>query len=63
MAVAEKCAHPACDCLVEKGGRFGRYCSEHCKDAASMSDLRCHCHHPECEQPARRPEPARTPDA
>ncbi len=58
MTVAEKCPHPACDCVVEKGGRFGKYCSEHCKDAASMSDLRCHCHHPACEPKPRQPEPA-----
>jgi hypothetical protein len=58
MDSAEKCPHPACECLVPKGGRFGKYCSEHCKEAASLTELRCHCHHPECTQP--RPVEVRT---
>ena len=53
MGPAEKCAHVACECLVEKGQRFGKFCSEHCKEAAHLTDLRCHCMHPECMQPAR----------
>ena len=32
MAETAKCAHPACDCMVEKGGPHGKYCSEHCKE-------------------------------
>ena len=59
----EKCAHPACECVVEKGGRFGKYCSEHCKEAGPMMVLRCHCHHPQCTEAAARstanPPPAR----
>jgi hypothetical protein len=47
---AEKCLHPACGCLVTKGGRFGKFCSEHCKEAATLTELRCHCHHPECSE-------------
>ena len=55
MPSGEKCAHAACECIVEKGGRFGRFCSEHCKEAASLTELRCHCHHPECTQPKAHP--------
>jgi hypothetical protein len=50
MATTEKCLHPACDCVVSKGGPFGRYCSEHCREAGQITALRCHCHHPECGQ-------------
>ena len=46
--MADKCAHPACECLVEKGGPFGRYCSEHCKHAGKITELRCECQHVEC---------------
>ena len=31
--MTEKCAHPACECQVPKGGPFGKYCCEHCKHA------------------------------
>lgn len=55
MGPAEKCAHPACECMVEKGQRFGKFCSEHCKEAGTLTALRCHCMHPECTQPAARP--------
>ena len=51
---SQKCAHEACECIVEKGGRFGKYCSEHCKDAAGLTELRCHCQHPECAQASAR---------
>lgn len=44
----EKCAHPACECLVDKGGKFGKYCSEHCKHAGKITELRCDCQHPGC---------------
>ena len=57
MTVAEKCAHPACECLVSKGGRFGKFCSEHCKEAATLTELRCHCHHPECAAGSQSPSP------
>ena len=53
MALADKCAHPACECTVTKGGRFGKFCSEHCKEASSLTELRCHCHHEECETKSR----------
>ena len=43
-----KCAHPACNCMVTKGGQFGKYCSEHCKEAAEETELRCDCQHLTC---------------
>jgi len=42
------CAHPGCSCMVEKGGTFGKYCSEHCKQAGNKIELRCECRHPNC---------------
>jgi hypothetical protein len=48
MADAKKCAHPACECLVEKGGRFGKYCSEVCKEKGDTIELHCDCQHPPC---------------
>jgi hypothetical protein len=41
----KKCAHPACDCLVEKGSK---YCSQYCKDAAGTMEISCNCRHAEC---------------
>lgn len=41
----KKCAHPACDCLVEKGNK---YCSQYCKDAAGTMEISCNCRHAEC---------------
>jgi hypothetical protein len=49
MATTTKCAHPACTCEVPKDGRYGKYCSEHCKEAGRMTELRCNCQHPECQ--------------
>ena len=34
-----KCAHPACNCTVPKNGPFGKYCSEHCKEARDIIEL------------------------
>jgi hypothetical protein len=48
MADTAKCAHPACNCMVGKGGAFGKYCSEYCKDAGDKTELRCGCKHPAC---------------
>ena len=48
MADANKCAHPACACMVSKGGRYDKYCSEHCREAGDRTELRCDCKHPEC---------------
>lgn len=49
MAQQEPCAHPGCSCSVPPGGEFGKYCSEHCKKAKGMTELRCGCHHPDCK--------------
>ena len=43
-----KCAHPACNCIVPKGSQFGKYCSEHCKEAGDITELHCDCKHPGC---------------
>ena len=48
MADAQKCAHPACECMVSKGGDWGKYCSEHCKEMGDKTVLRCECRHPAC---------------
>jgi hypothetical protein len=48
MADSHPCAHPGCSCMVEKGGPFGKYCSEHCKQAGDKIELRCECRHPGC---------------
>ena len=50
MADLHKCAHPSCNCTVQKGGRFGNYCSEHCKQAGDGIELRCDCHHLACNK-------------
>jgi hypothetical protein len=46
MTDSSKCAHPACKCLVSKNGPHGKHCSEHCKEAAEITELRCEC---QCE--------------
>jgi hypothetical protein len=48
MAQQEKCAHPSCSCSVVPNGPFGKYCSEHCKKAGGMTELRCGCNHVDC---------------
>ena len=48
MADTNNCAHPGCGCKVSKGGRYGKYCSEHCREAGDQIELRCDCKHPEC---------------
>ncbi len=50
MTNPDKCAHPACKCVVSKAkdGPYGKYCSEHCKEAADEIELRCGCQHPSC---------------
>ena len=45
----EKCAHPACLCMVDKKGPYGKYCSDHCQKAGDVTELRCGCRHPECQ--------------
>ena len=49
-----KCAHPACNCTVAKGGPFGKYCSEHCKEARDIIELHCDCKHPGCSEVVAR---------
>ena len=48
MAETNKCAHPACKCLVSKEGPYGKYCSKHCVEAAAVTELKCDCKHPAC---------------
>jgi len=48
MADANKCAHPSCQCMVPKGGLYGKYCSEYCKESGQHTELRCGCQHREC---------------
>jgi len=43
-----KCAHPACKCIVPDAGKFGKYCSAHCETAKDVSELKCDCGHPGC---------------
>jgi hypothetical protein len=45
----DKCAHPACQCMVDKKGPHGKYCSDHCRKAGDVTELRCGCRHPECQ--------------
>ena len=42
----KKCAHPACNCLVDKSQK---YCSDYCHDAAGTMEISCNCRHAECE--------------
>ena len=43
-----KCAHPACKCMVDGNGPYGKYCSEHCQEAKKVSEIRCDCKHSGC---------------
>jgi hypothetical protein len=51
MAELQKCAHPHCECRVAMDGPHWPHCSEHCKEAAYMTELRCDCQHSQCRQP------------
>jgi hypothetical protein len=42
------CAHPSCKCVLSADRPHGKYCSEHCKEAAQTTELRCGCQHAEC---------------
>jgi hypothetical protein len=44
----QKCAHPACTCTVSQGGKYGKYCSEYCKEKGEQVELTCYCQHKEC---------------
>jgi hypothetical protein len=48
MPDSVKCAHPACECTVMKGGEWGNYCSESCKQKGDQIALHCDCHHKGC---------------
>ena len=48
MPQPQQCAHPGCSCIVVPNGEFGKYCSEHCKEAKGLTELRCGCNHPAC---------------
>jgi hypothetical protein len=50
MASPKKCAHPACECLVDDGSEFGKYCSAWCEAAKDTLELRCECGHPACAE-------------
>ena len=42
---AGTCAHPGCECLVEKGER---YCSDYCESLGKQPSFACECGHTEC---------------
>jgi len=44
----QKCAHESCNCTVSEKGEFGKYCSDHCREAAKITELRCGCNHQGC---------------
>jgi hypothetical protein len=48
MPESQKCAHPACECVVTRGGEWGKYCSETCKEKGDQTELHCDCHHQGC---------------
>ena len=48
MAQPAPCAHPGCSWAVVPGGESASNCSEHCKEAKDMTELRCGCNHPGC---------------
>jgi hypothetical protein len=43
-----KCLHPACECVVSKGGNYGKYCSEYCRKMGDRIELHCNCQHADC---------------
>ena len=48
MKDVQKCAHPACKCLVPSNSPHGKYCSVHCQNATEAADVKCNCGHPGC---------------
>ena len=54
-APQKKCAHPACNCMVDQGQK---YCSDYCHDSGNKIEIACNCHHATCEAgaPALRAE-------
>ena len=47
---SQPCAHAGCGCRVALGGPHWPYCSEHCMEAAALTELRCDCQHAACRQ-------------
>ncbi len=45
-AETKKCAHPACNCLVDKNTK---YCSQYCHDSGRTTEITCNCRHAACE--------------
>src|SRR5262249_36538582 len=41
----QKCAHPACQCLVSGDEKD---CSTYCHDAGDTMEISCNCDHPGC---------------
>ncbi len=41
----DKCAHPGCNCIVQKGSK---YCSDYCESVGSLPSIACECGHTEC---------------
>ena len=41
----QKCAHPGCECPVEKGQK---YCSDYCESLGKLPSIACECGHGEC---------------
>jgi hypothetical protein len=41
----QKCAHPACRCVVPKDKK---YCSQRCEDAKKEVEISCDCGHDGC---------------
>jgi hypothetical protein len=54
MKEPAKCAHEACECTVPPDGPFGKYCSDHCREAHRFTAFRCMCHHDACDQAANK---------
>jgi hypothetical protein len=54
LAALHKCARLNCACSVEMDRSHWPYCSEHCKEAADMTELYCDCQHSQCRHDARR---------
>lgn len=48
MKDSQKCAHPACSCLVPSNSPHGKYCSAQCENAKDAADVKCTCGHPGC---------------
>ena len=56
MAEPAKCAHPSCECTMPVKGPYGKYCSEHCKEAGDITELHCNCQHDECRHHGSHPD-------